>query len=70
MTAEMMRSAMVGMAILVAPAFLICLLIAILAYRRRNDADGSGEDGPPNDQHVPVEPTSGRHTSRREARLS
>jgi hypothetical protein len=42
--AEMMRAMMGGMLILVLPAFVIFLAVAIIAYRRRV-GPGSGEAG-------------------------
>jgi hypothetical protein len=45
--AEMMRAMMGGMLILVLPAFVIFLAVAVIAYRRRvgPDAGGSGAGG-------------------------
>ena len=65
---EMMRAAMIGMVILVVPAFLICASIAIMALRRCAedvDENGSndGEGGSPTGRANPAAPTAGRRQS-------
>jgi hypothetical protein len=62
MAPEMMRADIRGMVILVAPAFLICLLVTIVAYRRRGDGGDAGEppdDGSAGSGRVPPEAGTG-----------